>query len=90
MSFVYCAQLKRLAYNLVRKTLYLAIRIYQCCISPFTVNSCRYHPSCSSYCKESIHNYGIVKGCFLAFKRLAKCHPFSQGGYDPVPGSGND
>ena len=90
MSYVYCAQLKRLADNLVKKTLHLTVRIYQCCISPFMVNSCRYYPSCSSYCKDSIHNFGIVRGGFLALKRLAKCHPFSQGGYDPVPESDND
>ena len=90
MKFVYFDQLKYLAYNLVEKTLCFLIRIYQCCISPFMVNSCRYYPSCSSYCKDSIHNFGIVKGCFLALKRLAKCHPLSQGGYDPVPESGND
>ena len=84
------SQLKRLANNIVRKALNFIIRVYQCCISPFMVNSCRFYPSCSSYCKDSIHNFGIVKGSFLALKRLAKCHPFSQGGYDPVPESGND
>ena len=90
MSFVYREQLKRLAYNSVRRTLYLAIRTYQCCLSPFMVSSCRYYPSCSYYCRDSIRNFGIVKGCFLALKRLARCHPFSQGGYDPVPKSDND
>ena len=90
MNFAYYAQSKRLACNLVRKTLNLTIRIYQCCISPFMVNSCRYYPSCSSYCRDSIHKFGIVKGCFLTLKRLAKCHPFSLGGYDPVPEGGND
>ena len=90
MKFSYFAQSKRLAYNSAIKTLYLAVRVYQCCISPFMVNSCRYYPSCSSYCKDSIHNFGIVKGCFLALKRLSRCHPFSRGGYDPVPEGGND
>ena len=90
MKFVYLAQLKRLACHLVRKTLYLTMRVYQCCISPFMVNSCRYYPSCSSYCRDSIHSFGFVKGSFLTLKRLAKCHPFSRGGYDPVPGCGDD
>ena len=90
MKFAYFALSKRLAYNFTRKTLYLTVRVYQCCISPFMVNSCRFYPSCSSYCKDSIHNFGIAKGCFLALKRLAKCHPLSRGGYDPVPESGND
>ena len=90
MKLIYFAQLKRLACNLVSKTLYITIRVYQCCISPFMVNSCRYYPSCSSYCRDSIHNFGFVKGGSLTLKRLVKCHPFSRGGYDPVPESGND
>jgi putative membrane protein insertion efficiency factor len=90
MKFLYLGQLKFLAYNLLRKILYFAVRVYQCCISPFSVNSCRYYPSCSSYCRDSIIKFGVVKGCFLTFKRLAKCHPFSRGGFDPVPESGKD
>ena len=90
MDFSYFAQSKRLAYNLVRKTLYVSVTVYQCCISPFMVNSCRFYPSCSSYFKDSIDNFGVVKGCFLTLKRLAKCHPFSRGGYDPVSEGGND
>ena len=90
MKCGYLARSKRLAYNLVRKTLYIAVRVYQCCISPFMVNSCRYYPSCSTYCRDSIHSFGVVKGSFLTLKRLARCHPFSRGGYDPVPESGND
>ena len=83
-------QLKSLAYTLVEKTLVFTIRVYQCCVSPFMVNSCRYYPSCSVYCRESIYKFGPIKGCVLTLKRLAKCHPFSGGGYDPVPDSGND
>ena len=83
-------QFKRLLYTLVEKTLVFIIRVYQCCVSPFMVNSCRYYPSCSTYCRDSIDRFGFVKGCFLTLKRLAKCHPFSRGGYDPVPESVND
>ena len=90
MKFLSFAHLERLALSLVRKILFFTIRVYQCCVSPFTVNSCRYYPSCSSYCKDSIQKFGIVKGFFMTLKRLAKCHPFSPGGYDPVPESGND
>lgn len=46
---------------------------------------CRFTPTCSQYAKEAIVKYGALKGCFLAAKRLLKCHPFHQGGYDPVP-----
>ncbi len=82
--------LKCLTSYLVEKPLCFLVRVYQCCISPFMVNSCRYYPSCSEYCRGSIHRFGPIKGFFLALKRLAKCHPFSRGGYDPVPDSGND
>ena len=90
MKGKYFLYVKNLAGSLVRKTLYFFIRVYQCCISPFTVSSCRYYPSCSVYCRDSVQRFGVVKGCFLTLKRLAKCHPFSRGGYDPVPESGND
>ncbi len=90
MRFMYLSQLKRLASQLVGKMLLIAVRIYQCCISPFMVNSCRYYPSCSVYCSDCIHSFGPIKGCYLTLKRLAKCHPFSRGGYDPVPESGDD
>ena len=90
MKLVYLEHLKRSTYNQTRKTLYLSIRVYQCCISPFMVNSCRYYPSCSTYCKDSIDSFGFFKGCVLTLKRLARCHPFSRGGYDPVPESVND
>ena len=90
MKTVYFSRLKQVTYNLAKKTLYFAIRVYQCCISPFTVNSCRYYPSCSIYCRDSIQKFGPIKGCFLTLKRLLKCHPFARGGYDPVPESGDD
>ena len=90
MKVVYLVTMKHLAYNFARKTLDLTIRVYQYCISPFMANSCCYYPSCSTYCRDSIRSFGVVKGCFLTLKRLARCHPFSRGGYDPVPESGND
>ena len=46
---------------------------------------CRFHPTCSAYALEAIEKHGIFKGSWLALKRLAKCHPFHKGGYDPVP-----
>jgi len=46
---------------------------------------CRFYPTCSAYALEAIEKYGIFKGSYLALKRLAKCHPFNKGGYDPVP-----
>ncbi len=81
---------KNLLYYSAGKTLYFLVRVYQCCISPFMVNSCRYHPSCSVYCIDSIHRFGVIKGFLLTLKRLAKCHPLSQGGYDPIPEHSKD
>lgn len=62
-----------------------AIRFYQRGISPLLPPSCRFVPSCSAYGREAIERYGAVRGCWLALKRLLRCHPFCRGGYDPVP-----
>lgn len=48
-------------------------------------NNCRFYPTCSSYTYQAIEEYGLIKGVFLGIKRLLKCHPFHQGGVDPVP-----
>jgi len=60
------------------------IKFYKRIISPFMPSCCRFTPSCSSYFAEAIVVYGIFKGSLLGFKRIAKCHPFSKGGFDPV------
>ncbi len=68
------------------KTLALgAIRLYQLTLSRVLPDSCRFTPSCSQYGYEAIARYGLVRGGWLTLKRLARCHPFSPGGYDPVP-----
>ncbi len=69
------------------KKIFLAmIRWYQRCISPNTPPRCRYYPTCSAYAYEAINKYGALKGGWLAFKRLCRCHPFSKRDYfDPVP-----
>jgi putative membrane protein insertion efficiency factor len=62
-----------------------SIRLYQLFISPlFSANTCRFYPSCSAYSIEALKKYGFLKGSLLSLKRLAKCHPFHPGGYDPV------
>ena len=61
------------------------IRFYQKCISPLTPPSCRYTPTCSQYAIEAIRKYGVIKGCWLAAKRISRCHPWGGSGYDPVP-----
>ncbi|WP_341793990.1 MULTISPECIES: membrane protein insertion efficiency factor YidD [unclassified Rickettsia] len=69
--------------------LLLIIKFYQYFISPLLGNNCRFYPSCSEYAKDAIIIHGNFKGLWLVFKRIIKCHPFCQGGYDPVP-LGND
>jgi putative membrane protein insertion efficiency factor len=60
------------------------IESYKKYVSPFLPASCRFYPSCSSYCIEAIQTYGLTKGLFLFMKRVFKCHPLNPGGYDPV------
>ncbi|MEP6569855.1 MAG: membrane protein insertion efficiency factor YidD [Acidobacteriota bacterium] len=67
------------------KSLLIAfLRFYKLVISPFLPPSCRFSPTCSQYAAEAIGRYGAVRGSALALRRLLRCHPFSQGGYDPV------
>ncbi|MBI3355053.1 MAG: membrane protein insertion efficiency factor YidD [Nitrospirae bacterium] len=60
------------------------IRLYKFLISPILPRSCRFYPSCSSYAIDALNEYGSLKGSYLAFRRLLKCHPLHPGGYDPV------
>ena len=61
------------------------IRGYQVTISPFLGGHCRFTPTCSAYAMEAIERYGALKGSWLAIKRIGRCHPLCDGGYDPVP-----
>lgn len=61
------------------------IRFYQRFISPLTPPTCIYRPTCSQYAYLAISRYGVLKGGALALRRLARCHPWGPGGYDPVP-----
>ena len=61
------------------------IRAYQICISPLLGKNCRFTHTCSAYALEAIQKYGPGKGLFLSIKRILKCNPFHEGGYDPVP-----
>jgi putative membrane protein insertion efficiency factor len=70
--------------GLLKKLLVFLIRLYQKWLSPLKKPCCRFYPSCSQYAVDAVMKYGCVKGCFLAFKRILKCHPFNPGGYDPV------
>jgi len=63
----------------------LMIKGYRLLVSPLFGNCCRFYPSCSCYAETAISRFGIIKGILLAGYRLLRCHPFHQGGYDPVP-----
>ncbi|HSP69369.1 MAG TPA: membrane protein insertion efficiency factor YidD [Bryobacteraceae bacterium] len=60
------------------------LRIYKLCISPLLPSACRFHPTCSEYMKEAIEKHGVAKGVGLGLRRLSRCHPFREGGFDPV------
>jgi uncharacterized protein len=60
------------------------LRGYKWAISPMFPPACRYVPTCSDYAMEAIERYGVLRGGFMAFTRLLRCHPFVRGGYDPV------
>ena len=65
--------------------LLLLVRLYMVLLSPFFGGACKFHPSCSNYAYEAIARHGARRGMALALKRLLRCHPFTKGGFDPVP-----
>ncbi len=65
----------------------LFIRLYRMVISPMLPRHCRFHPSCSAYAQEAFERYPLRRASVLTVKRLAKCHPWHAGGYDPLPES---
>ncbi len=71
--------------HIPRRALQLAIRVYQCTLSPYIGNQCRFYPSCSHYAYAAIEEHGAIRGSLLALRRLGRCHPFHAGGLDPVP-----
>lgn len=72
----------------MRQLIIFCLRAYQRLLSPWLGMHCRYQPTCSTYAIEAIERHGMAKGMVLACARLARCHPFHRGGYDPVPPPG--
>ena len=68
-----------------RELCILAVRGYQLVLSPIFGGACRSYPSCSAYAIEALERHGALRGGWLALRRIARCHPFRPGGFDPVP-----
>ena len=71
--------------KIITHPIIVIIKFYQFFISPILGQNCRYLPTCSEYSIQSIKKFGIFKGTFLSLKRISKCHPWGNHGYDPVP-----
>ena len=69
----------------MKKLILKMIRSYQKYISPMSPPTCRFYPTCSQYAIEAVEEHGAIKGSYLATRRILKCHPFHEGGFDPVP-----
>lgn len=72
----------------MKSVLVALIVFYQRFVGPFLGRHCRFHPSCSHFAIEAIERHGATRGAWLTARRLSRCHPFSDGGYDPVPERG--
>ncbi len=68
----------------MRKTVIAILRGYRRFISPLLPSACRFHPTCSEYMIEAVSKYGAARGTWMGTRRLLRCHPFHQGGFDPV------
>ncbi len=69
----------------MRTILITVIKAYRYLLSPFLGNNCRFHPSCSEYAETAIRRFGPLRGAWMGLRRIARCHPWHEGGFDPVP-----
>ncbi len=69
----------------MRTILIAFIKAYRYLLSPFLGNNCRFHPTCSEYAETAIRRFGPLRGTWLSIRRVGRCHPWHEGGIDPVP-----
>ena len=70
---------------MMRRLLMAMVRGYQLLLSPWLGNSCRFEPTCSNYSLQALQKHGAAAGSYLTLRRIARCHPWCDGGHDPVP-----
>ena len=71
--------------SVAARLLLAAIVLYSRLVSPFLGANCRYYPTCSSYTRQALETHGALRGSWLGMKRIGRCHPWHEGGVDPVP-----
>ena len=74
--------------TIARRTALASLTLYKLLLSPLFAGSCRFLPSCSDYAREAVVRHGVIRGSWLAARRLARCHPLGSSGFDPVPHRG--
>ncbi|MCX7678833.1 MAG: membrane protein insertion efficiency factor YidD [Spirochaetes bacterium] len=77
--------INEIAKKILIAPLIILLKSYQIAIRPLLPPSCRFYPTCSQYAEEALKRHGLLWGIYLIFRRLIRCHPFCDGGYDPVP-----
>jgi putative membrane protein insertion efficiency factor len=76
--------------RLLAQPLIWLVKLYRVAISPWLGGNCRFDPTCSNYAIEALQRHGVLRGSWLAARRIARCHPWGGSGYDPVPGDRRD
>jgi len=69
---------------MIQQILVFLVKAYRLTLSPWLGSSCRFTPTCSAYALEALNNFGAAKGSYLTLRRLSRCHPWCEGGHDPL------